>query len=103
MKLDENKSYLISAAGVVYDWNQKHTLKNWQEAVGGWVEVAPLKVSHQISKKHTMLCNEEGLLAGLMPNILINTITEYNIVGDVLMVPHDALDSETDEEETGGV
>ena len=99
INLDPDKSYLINTSGVIYTWEHKHTLKHWQAAVGGWVEVAPLSISHKISKKHAMLCNEEGLLEGLQPNLLVNTITGNLIVGDVLMIPHHVFDVEPNEEE----
>lgn len=62
--------------------NISNTLRNFQNTVGGNIEVVPL------SRHAVMVVNEEGKLKGLAPNFIIarNGYLVDSIVGDVIIV-----------------
>ena len=64
------------------------TLKQMQEAVGGWIEIVPLPHDTNLM----MVVNEEGLLEGLPVNIFASAIAGQHIVGNALFVPDEDLD-----------
>lgn len=59
----------------------ENTLKTWQDIVGGYITTYPL------GKNMLIICNEEGLLMNLEPNIEVvkGQHTEL-IVGDIAIV-----------------
>lgn len=72
----------------------ENTLESIQAVVGGYLEIVP---SHLAYEKIAVICNEEGLLIGLEPNMRIG----HNIVvGNILFVGVDGeeFSSLTDEQ-----
>lgn len=59
----------------------ENTLETWNNIVGGWIQTFPL------TSDMLIICNEEGKLKGLEPNIEI-VVGEYSelIVGDFAIV-----------------
>jgi len=70
--------------------DDKPTLTQIQEVVGGWIEHVPI-----IMEGMYMYCNEEGKLKGLPPNWLATNLIDFDdvICGDVVIM------EEGDEEE----
>ena len=61
------------------------TLNNLQTLVGGYIEIIP------ISKKQSLVVNEEGLLLNLPRNNLVTALTNRNIVGNVVVIDNKDL------------
>lgn len=61
----------------------ENTLDTWQGIVGGWIQTFPL------TSDMLIICNEEGKLKGLEPNveIVVGQHPEL-IVGDFAIVKH---------------
>lgn len=56
----------------------KNELEDIQSVVGGYLEIVPSQLAYE---KIAVICNEEGLLMGLKPNMRIG----YNtVVGNIL-------------------
>lgn len=64
----------------------KNELEDIQSVVGGYIEIVP---SELYNANIAVICNEEGLLMGLEPNMVIG----YNVVvGNILFVGVDGED-----------
>lgn len=72
----------------------ENTLETWQGIVGGWIQTFPL------TSDMLVICNEEGKLVGLEPNveIIVGTHPEL-IVGDFAIVKHGYDDFESLDDE----
>jgi hypothetical protein len=84
---DKSKSYLIDQGGDITEWEQEHSLKNWQKAVGGYVEVVPRVYTDRFSIDHVFLADEEGLFK----DYLVNQFIKNGIVGNVLVIPGESF------------
>jgi len=84
---DKSKSYLIDQFGDVTEWKEEHSLKNWQKAVGGYVEVVPRVYTDSFSIDHVFLVDEEGLFK----DYLVNQFIKNGIVGSVLVIPGESF------------
>ena len=80
---DKDKSYLLKQDGTVEVWKEEHSLKNWQKAVGGYVECVPKQIANVFSEHHVMLVDEEGLWKPYK----VNEKVKNGIVGDALLIP----------------
>ena len=73
----------------------ENTLETWNGIVGGWIQTFPL------ASNMLIICNEEGKLIGLEPNVEI-VVGEYSelIVGDFAIVKqgYDDFESLDDEQ-----
>ena len=69
---------LIKSNGDVTDNFTADTLKEKQEAVGGYIEIVHTR------KGKVLIVNEEGLIKGLQPNKRAMEIAGQHIVGDVI-------------------
>jgi hypothetical protein len=85
---DKDKSYLLKQDGTVEIWEEEHSLKNWQKAVGGYVECVPSQIANVFSKHHVMLVDEEGLWKPYK----INEKVKNGIVGDALLIPGESFE-----------
>tara|TARA_R110002020_G_scaffold196091_1_gene397008 strand:- start:801 stop:1115 length:315 start_codon:yes stop_codon:yes gene_type:complete len=87
-EFDPKKSYLLKQGGEVEEWTEEHSLKNWQKAVGGYVECVPSNIAANFSTEHVMLVDEEGLWKDYM----VNRTVKNGIVGDALLVPGESFE-----------
>lgn len=55
------RKYPVGAEPI--DCDEKMTLKQMQEFVGGWIEIVASKIAHR-----SLVVNEEGTIHGLPPN-----------------------------------
>lgn len=69
------------------------TLKELQDAVGGYIEVAGT------FHNRLVICNEEGLLKDLPINKLFKKMSGSRLAGNVLIVPEEIFEKPEDEEE----
>tara|TARA_R110000824_G_scaffold2998_6_gene13783 strand:+ start:3112 stop:3366 length:255 start_codon:yes stop_codon:yes gene_type:complete len=69
---------LIKINGDVTDNFTADTLKEKQDAVGGYIEVVATR------KGKVLIVNEEGALMGLKKNNKASEIADFDIVGDVI-------------------
>ena len=67
--------------------NQVFTLKELQNAVGGYIEIAPSSMEHNY-----IVVNEEGLIKGLYQNELARKILGKKFVGNVLICPKELFE-----------
>ena len=66
--------------------NISNRLENLQKTVEGYIEVVPVKQSPD-GKDIILICNEEGKLWGLEPNIFLISGTNVDeVVGPILIV-----------------
>ena len=72
------------------------TLKELQDAVGGYIEAYPVL----IVKDCELYCDEEGLLKERKYNQLAYDLYRIDIVGDAIIVPISLLDTGEDEDES---
>tara|TARA_R110002111_G_scaffold197446_2_gene263159 strand:- start:233 stop:487 length:255 start_codon:yes stop_codon:yes gene_type:complete len=69
---------LIKINGDVTDNFTADTLKEKQDAVGGYIEVVATR------KGKVLIVNEDGALMGLKKNNKASEIADFDIVGDVI-------------------
>lgn len=82
---EPTSAVLFKADGTVTSIKPKNryfTLKELQTLVGGLIELYPKRLHG-----HLIVCNEEGLLLGLRPNLMFKKYANITLVGDVLLCP----------------
>lgn len=93
---DPTTPVLIRSSGEITEYQpsgKTFSLKELQEAVGGYIEVVtlPPKSSGKRKIKRIMVMNEEGLLHRLPPNVVASAVfgpdLAVPIVGDVVICP----------------
>ena len=81
--IDEKKSYLIKANGIVIAIRPKRrkyfSLKELQDYVDGYIEIVRLPISR------ILIINEEGLLRHLPNNRIASMLAGAEIVGNVVL------------------
>lgn len=78
------RAYILKVDGTRVDLNHRPTLKECQEAVGGWITIAKDFLVRHPDK--VMYVNEEGLLQQKSPNMRAYEMMGYHIVGDVIVL-----------------
>ncbi len=77
------RAYIIKTDGTTVNLSDRPTLKQAQDAVGGYVEQMP-KSSR--SPRVTAYANEEGRLQGLTVNVKASELLGFAVVGDVVFL-----------------
>jgi hypothetical protein len=91
-----NSAILFKTNGEVTTIKPKNTwftLDELQALVGGYIELYPTRYLQNL-----VVCNEEGLIKRLPKNEIFKSLTNIDLVGDVLLVPEEIFEEPDNDE-----